>query len=337
MEFLADDAEGLRNAGFMFMRPRSITVEIVERVKQELVNGMNKVADQEVFNNVIKKYGNRARIGDLDRQKFPCGEVYFEHGNRHFVGEMQPCAECILTHNNWIVGKEAKIYRFKETGLWANDEEGYYCNADKYKYLVYDNPVVFSTTPHVFSDLWNFFSGSSQTPNGNYEKEIHALKSAMAIGKILNRIVILPKFHDGYGRNVSLIQHLLLRNFDKYFSGEYREHSFLKHSKLSSVIREADKVNEVFLINSDVNQQLKTQMDGVGNTVEIHIANPSIGATSQEIKDNFYKFTHLPILRFHNLYGAFSHFTDKNESEEFEKLVTEGIVCTSHPRQYTRC
>ena len=55
--------------------------------------------------------------------------------------------------------------------------------------------------------------------------------------------------------------------------------------------------------------------------VEIHIANPSVGARSQEIKDNCNKSTHPPVSGFHVLYGAFSHFTDKNESEEFENIL----------------
>ena len=43
-----------------------------------------------------------------------------------------------LVHNNWIVSRAAKIYRFKEHLLWKVDGNGYYSSQER-KYLMYDN------------------------------------------------------------------------------------------------------------------------------------------------------------------------------------------------------
>ena len=54
-----------------------------------------------------------------------------------------PCRECVIVHNNWMVGGDAKVYRFKEHGQWLVDKDGYYSSHDR-KYLVYDNPLTFA-------------------------------------------------------------------------------------------------------------------------------------------------------------------------------------------------
>jgi len=32
----------------------------------------------------------------------------------------------MVVHNNWIVSREAKIYRFKEHFMWMYDKDSYY-------------------------------------------------------------------------------------------------------------------------------------------------------------------------------------------------------------------
>ena len=85
-----------------------------------------------------------------------------------------PCIECILVHNYWIVSYNNKVYRFKELLLWQVDTDGYYSNKNA-KYIIYENTQDF---------------GVSQTK----KEELNALKTAFILGHILNRIVILPKF-----------------------------------------------------------------------------------------------------------------------------------------------
>ena len=60
--------------------------------------------------------------------------------------------------------------------MWVVDRNQYYSNPNN-KYLTYDNPL----------DM-----GSNK---GTIEAEKKALRNALAIGHVLNRIVILPSFH----------------------------------------------------------------------------------------------------------------------------------------------
>ena len=88
----------------------------------------------------------------------------------------------------------------------------------------------------------NLDFGHRTTPG----RDRFSLVTAMILGKILNRIVILPKF-SCYG---CVDMHLSTRvdnkcafnalfhvkSFDYHFSGQYREHGFLKHPKIPDTI-----------------------------------------------------------------------------------------------------
>ena len=64
--------------------------------------------DQGVINETISD------IGTLDPSSYPNGHRYFN--------EREKCDEIpILIHNNWIVGLNPKIERFKKHGLWYID------------------------------------------------------------------------------------------------------------------------------------------------------------------------------------------------------------------------
>ena len=88
---------------------------------------------------------------------------------------------------------------------------------------MYDNPKDF---------------GHRITPN----KEKSALITAMTLGKILNRIVILPKFHCYPCDELPVCTRITnqcafhalfhVKSFDSHFAGLYREHGFLKHPKV---------------------------------------------------------------------------------------------------------
>ena len=60
--------------------------------------------------------------------------------------------------------------------MWTVDRNQYYSNPDN-KYLTYNNPL----------DI-----GSNRE---TIESEKEGLRNALAIGRVLNRIVILPSFH----------------------------------------------------------------------------------------------------------------------------------------------
>ena len=66
----------------------------------------------------------------LDAKEFPTGRLYFETPyRRQFYGDW-PEPATVIVHNNYIVGVEAKAYRFKEHLMWALDTDGYYSSPD---------------------------------------------------------------------------------------------------------------------------------------------------------------------------------------------------------------
>ena len=78
------------------------------------------------------------------------------------------------------------------------------------------------------------------------DKDRSSLITAMTLGKILNRIVILPKF-SCYGSVEMHVRKRIdnycafnavfhVKSFDSHFSGKYREHSFLKHPKVPDTV-----------------------------------------------------------------------------------------------------
>ena len=106
------------------------------------------------------------------------------------------------------------------------DENQYYSSSTK-KYLVYRNPA------------------RSKIRNIRFH-ERRSLITALTLGFLLNRIVILPKF-DCYGcqsdackmssSGCSLNSHILIKEFDKHFNKKYREHVFLKNHKVPIKIK----------------------------------------------------------------------------------------------------
>jgi len=143
--------------------------------------------------------------------------LFFEKNLIFFASDLTKCKRCVIVHNNWIVGKAAKVYRFKELGLWMYDNKNYsrvglaggktgaassdsicYYSNPRRKYIAYENP-------NDFGPLMTLIY------------ETNALKSALYIGHVLNRVVILPTFHCYgcvFGRAISPICATINRCFD---------------------------------------------------------------------------------------------------------------------------
>ncbi len=104
------------NTGFIYVRPtnRSIALytEMIKRYQQADKD------DQLIMSDVIKSMAkNKAglRLAGLDEEKFANGHSFF--GQKRINK-----TNTIVVHNNWIVGKSAKITRFKSMGMWKYDE-----------------------------------------------------------------------------------------------------------------------------------------------------------------------------------------------------------------------
>lgn len=95
---------------------------------------------------------------------------------------------------------------------------GYYSNPTV-KYLTYNN-----------------------TLNSSVQQQLESLKCALAIGRILRRIVIMPKFHcteklRDYGCPLNYL--ISIADFDWQFGRKYRESSFLRHPRVPDSVRQS--------------------------------------------------------------------------------------------------
>ncbi|ELU00880.1 hypothetical protein CAPTEDRAFT_192549 [Capitella teleta] len=278
------------NAGFLYTRSTKMGIAMYEH--------MNKTAytttadDQTALNRAI---GHCTKIGlklvRLPTEQFQSGKLFFGDGNRTFA-EDNPCTTCIVAHNNWIVGIAVKEYRFKEMHMWVYDGDEYYSSSDR-KYLVYNN------------------TDKSQS-------DVEALSNAFAIGQLLNRTVILPKFFCGSNPlpKCSVRISCTAKDFTTRFKGRFREHTFLTHPKVPRKVK--DSAAEVVLIKSN-----SVPKSAKGDLILIP-ENKQKGATSDEIVRWLSNRTE-SVLRFHSLYNAFWKFTDQEANAEFMNTIGRAI------------
>ena len=305
------------NAGFIYLRPTPVTLEVYERM-QILAREHPKLDDQDQISTAIRAMrGNNLTVkaSHLDPGRFLSGQMYFERGNRTFARDSPPCVGCVMFHNNWIVSYRAKVYRFKELHFWLYDgPDGYYTNSSR-KYLAYENPVTFPST------------GESKI------QEREALISALAIGSILGRTVVLPAFHCGADQSVlcGLNSYYKVRSFDNAFGHAYREHTFLSHPKVPANIKNGKYKPNIILSQRRVSGSL----GGVGDdplSTQFRPKNPEAGATSAEILA-WFKDVEAPVLFFQSLYGAFGYFDDPRDQKKFDDLIKNGLIDSGY-RQF---
>ena len=224
----------LLNAGFIVIRPSPVSQQLYRTVRRMTSN--RKIDDQRALNRAIgvmkrrrKRDDGVLRVNVLDKNQFLSGVDYFEKSGRKFPKLAVSCkplseSKCpLVVHNNWIVGKNAKIYRFREHLMWLYDGYDHYYSSETRKYLTYTNPK-----PTTSNDL----------PKNVTERELSALRTALAIGHLLNRVVILPRFHCGT-RECPLNSVVHIKTFDEHFSGRYRESNFLQHPKVPDSVKQS--------------------------------------------------------------------------------------------------
>ena len=294
------------NAGFLFINPTNTSKRVYQSMTM-LARKNPGMDDQSQLNKIIKQElsneENNANIIKLPPKQFNCGKFYYEDPKRYFADTMSPCNECIVAHNNWIVSMEAKVYRAKELHQWVYDEGGYYTDTTR-KYLTYQNPVT----------------------KASRKDEIEALQSALQFASILNRTVILPRFHQKQGE-VPLISLLRLSNFDKQF--QYRESSFLTHPLVPDIIKQS--VFGPVLIKCQASQNLLASVN-ISQTI-IQYESPSAnGMNETDVQQKFGHITHL-VLSFHSMYGAFSGFSDETQNRIWTQKFENGLTPAVY-RQY---
>lgn len=273
--------------------------------------------------------------------RYLCGVKYFEEGKRLFPSH---CDDCVVVHNNWIVSKEAKIYRFKEHLMWMYDKGGYYSNTSS-NYMTYSNPISWPT--EKIGDI----------------EELGALKGALALSRMLNRKLIIPRFHcqlpfSKYTsrkirlqssvpkNNLSKSYDLKLRTrfqecplnsllnisaFDKYFGDDYRESSFLKHPLVPDEMKQnrSKEIVIITIVNAGLYQQKsqptvssvdsEANLTSVENIELIDMTSKQI-VNEDDVKNALSSFTE-KVLVFRSLYRLLPKFSRESEQQRFQADV----------------
>ena len=132
------------NSGFFLVRNIIGGVRLFEEIRN-IIPKIPKTNDKIYVKSAVRKLCNRIKV-HLPTDIFQLGNKFFNACHRIFVGDI-PCKKCVIMHSNYIASVEAKIYRFKEYGLWLVDEHLYHSDKNR-KYIKYDNPVDFGVDKH---------------------------------------------------------------------------------------------------------------------------------------------------------------------------------------------
>jgi len=208
-----------------------------------------------------------------------------------------------------------------------------FCSNASQSYLTYSNPVVW---PSVASnDAW----------------ELDALKVALALGQILNRVIILPRFHcsksaTDIGSNEADLwaaKHrgarppagastasatpryecpmnclLNVTAFDTEFEGLYRESSFLRHPLVPSAVR--DDLSSP----QDVHGQLLSSVEKDSVNGRNTMPATAVQLSEDEVVELFGASPH-HVLIFKSLYRVHPRFASDAEQRTFDNRVRKAF------------
>ena len=308
------------NTGFMLVRPTYAGVDLMHRTLRETVS--RGIMDQFALNIVARRMMDAKSINlkILDKQKFACGKAYFEEGRQMFGGDMNVLKDkYYIVHNNWISTKAAKVYRFKEAGMWKYDGHKYYSSKNN-KYLYFTRPI-------------------------RPTEEVSALITVMTLGKILNRIVILPKFHC-YGPLFKACQkeetecelcpfhvHFHVETFEKIFKKEYRESEFLRNSKVPSEVKTSFSPEIHFVSNytKRIKQRSSNKMIiDIGNRQKSISSNAFISWFGEESGLGNYSILHFNEINFD------INYKNKVWQDHLEVSIAHSKFFQQNPRAITK-
>jgi len=129
------------NSGFIVVKPTAVNRRIYTMM-QDLSRKSPHLHDQDVLNIAIGMLHEKhiqTRLTYLDDGLYVDGLPYFERMRPLLPSIDDPCSsvnktKCsvLVVHNNWIVSKQAKTYRFREHFMWSYDgKDGYYSSQSR--------------------------------------------------------------------------------------------------------------------------------------------------------------------------------------------------------------
>eukprot|EP00761_Pharyngomonas_kirbyi_P000009 gb/GECH01000009.1/.p1 GENE.gb/GECH01000009.1/~~gb/GECH01000009.1/.p1 ORF type:complete len:600 (+),score=145.33 gb/GECH01000009.1/:1-1800(+) len=292
-----DSPAMLMNSGFYLAKSTTGGLKIFERVSESSRRGLQ---NQNALIRALKMYKRTISYKILDTAKYPNGIGYFNQ-RRYLYPEKYPAP--LIVHNNWVVGKEAKEYRFREMGMWYSEHISYY-NDPLRKYITYSNDMNAIPRKITIDDL------------------AYALKTALTVAKILDRVLILPKF-PCLGREpvewCTLDAHFSVKALNHMF--KYRENSFFRDSRVPESQLSTD--GHVYHIDS----KLSKNEEDVGNKITLVPQQYSKGAQEEEILEWFGNDDH-PLIEFDSFFGndLIQGLKDPQESQQWESKLKQGVV-----------
>lgn len=155
------DADNRRNIGFFYLSARPIVLDIMDEVVTILTDKPT-LWDQAVFNQVVDRALHQKRIRDIILDRFT---YMFEP---FFMNYSLPSANVTVAHLVGLDLAAGKTFVIKER-LFSEDPFGYLSGTRNY--LTYENRWIDPPT------------------------QVRLLKKALYLAKVLNRTLILPRFH----------------------------------------------------------------------------------------------------------------------------------------------
>ena len=223
------------NPGFMIVKPTIASLRVFRMMKILEKNQGNRHEQRRLYAVVkaLKKQQFPINATFLNEFQFSDGPPYFYKISSLLPEEDDPCGSSdktncsvIVVHHTCVITKEAKIYRFREHLMWLYDGKDKYYSSRTRKYITFTNqkPTSLLNRKQLI------------------KRQVSALRTALAIGYILNRVLILPKFYCRTSkgpRPCPLNSFIRIQNFDSFFSGQYRESSFLRHPVVPDVVKQS--------------------------------------------------------------------------------------------------
>ena len=114
MDLYAQEDKDTICAGCMLLIPTENTKKLLNECLNYFNENWNNImnnSDQGLINNLVKTLNIKYHL--LPWEKYASGQQYFNK-NKDYFKNKNP----LFLHNNWIVGLEAKVNRFKQHNLW---------------------------------------------------------------------------------------------------------------------------------------------------------------------------------------------------------------------------
>jgi len=187
------------NTGILYLKPTEHTKAFLEewRVKLETTENKNE-HDQDIFNRMLRAHegvsvetvgdaneiqvksmgeGLKLKVGLLSMRLFASGHAYFVQK----LHERTPTYEPFAVHTTFQFSQaRGKRQRLRESMLWKGDSDAYYNQGN-----------FITMSDGAFPSAWNATGIENHLVAAAWFRL--SVRNLLALGKVLNRIVILPK------------------------------------------------------------------------------------------------------------------------------------------------